>query len=268
MSFQSSANSNVNMMVGAFASQTSGILAKEEYEALVVVQMHRILLEIFAGIDTSSRMSLEELQQANPDLYRNIRVTAEGEAKKLWQQKINLPVDVSSNRMNQASQQQQQYFQQRGQAPSGHKRGIDDVYNGHEQQQRSRFSRPAASSGHQSAVEASLAPAVDVPNDIVKGFVAETPVLVDLTRARQIAESLGKLTQQAFAPKIPTVVLESLGLKLSQRLQHYVDNAMIPPPLPDILAQSNSLSGLENVHPNISDSIAAIPVRAQKPEFK
>lgn len=227
--------------------------AKEEYESLIVTQMRRIMNEIFAGLDTAATISLEELRVANPDLFQTIRSQAEIEAKSLWLQKLSIPKDGNFHAPIQAHNKRN-FEEMQG----GTSSGFTD-------QQRSRFSRTATTGSAAAATAPSHVP--DLPLDVVKAFIAETPVIVDLTRAKTLANTLSAMTQQAYAPKVPTKVLESIASKLSQRLVHYIENATVPPPLPSILADSSALHAVENIHPN-TDIIPTMPVRAPKPEFR
>lgn len=274
---------------------SSSAPAKEEYERLVQAQMQRVMQEIFAGLNTAATISLDELRLANPDLFHQIRSQAENDAKIMWRQRINIPTDFPKQQKSSFPYQQnnlhQSYppnqSQRSGQFPN-QKRGIDDVYSNSSNvpDNKNRFSRsmPAnvASNNYNSnynnsnniaidlSTTNSVSHSLDIPVDVVKGFVSEVPVLVDLQRVRQITDSLSKITQQAFAPKVPTAVLESVAFRLSQRLAHYVDNAMIPPPLPDVLAEINPLASSENITPNVAavSSFGPQDKQVPKPEFK
>lgn len=231
--------------------------AKSEYENMVFTRMTQIMQEIFAGLDPSKAISLEELKSLNPDLFQQIRLQAETDAKTLWQQKINIPNEsVTQSRFG---------------PPVSTKRSIDEAFSSAAvsndlTSQKSR--QPRTNPG----VNSSSSPSEpELPPGIVKGFVSDKPVIIDLTRVKALAESLATMTQQAYAPKVPTKVLESVANRISQRLDFYANHALEPPVLPDVLTDNSAFSFLESIQTNSSTTggqTTSAPTRPPMPEFR
>lgn len=231
--------------------------AKSEYENMVFTRMTQIMQEIFAGLDPSKAISLEELKTLNPDLFQQIRLQAETDAKMMWQQKINIPNETVP--------------QSRFGPPVSTKRSIDEAFSSAAAandlaSQKSRQPRTTQ------AVSSSSSPSEpEFPPGIVKGFVSDKPVIIDLTRVKALAESLATMTQQAYAPKVPTKVLESVANRISQRLDYYANHALEPPVLPDVLADNSAFSFLESIQTNSSTTGGqsnSAPTRPPMPEFR
>lgn len=230
--------------------------AKSEYENMVFTRMTQIMQEIFAGMDPSKAISLDELKSLNPDLFQQIRLQAETDAKMLWQQKINIPNEsVTQSRFG---------------PPVSTKRNIDEAFSSAAAStdlpsQKSR--QPRTTQG----VSSSSPSEPEFPPGIVKGFISDKPVIIDLTRVKALAESLATMTQQAYAPKVPTKVLESVANRISQRLNYYANHALEPPALPDVLMDNSAFSFLESIQTSSSTAggqTTSAPTRPPMPDFR
>jgi hypothetical protein len=219
--------------------------------------MENLLYQMYADIGTEQRMSLGQLQQANPDLFAQMRATAE-------------------NKVNEGSHESKE----------GEKVGAVI--------ERKELLRSSAGLGV-SAVPAGTdleATPLEV-GPFVNAFVAEAPVVLDLGRAhllmsqfldteRQVCPIPIKSEENKSEEIIEINLFKDFEEKIksnlfiatqyvSSRLKMFLDNADIPPNLPPILFGPLPLEPSKEFMTAHSNNVAATlkpTLKLQKPKFR
>ncbi|KAJ1410390.1 hypothetical protein B484DRAFT_482768 [Ochromonadaceae sp. CCMP2298] len=196
---------------GASSSGMGGTEVSGVYSDLVKSEMVTMLNQMYAEMNVTNPLSLDELARENPDLYGLIQGKAEDNARATMARR---DVTASSSRYpaGQAQYQQQQQHRQQPAPPP----------------------KPAPEDLSQHAeVEAKYASEL-----FVNGFVCETPVVVDVNRVASLRDALvldceskengGHLTPVSHG-------LKNAAQRITKRLTAYIHDVNIPPALPPFL---------------------------------
>jgi hypothetical protein len=215
--------------------------------------MENLLYEMYADIGTNQKMSLGQLQQANPDLFAQMRATAE--------------IKVNEGSFGDSK---------------GEKGGVVI--------ERKELLRSSAGLGV-SAVPAGTdleASPIEV-GPFVNAFVGEAPVVLDLGRAHSLMSQFLD-TERQVCPIKSEIKSENIEINLfedfeekiktnlfiatqfvSSRLKMFLDNADVPPNLPPILFGPLPLEPSKEFMTAHSNNIAATlkpTLKLQKPTFR